>query len=152
MRLGIYLDYVGPHNNLGFVPPESVTINGEPIEQLLKQRSYLNVINKATIWAAHLGERIFNFRGSSDCDVVESLLLTLWHVLNEDVAKSSLTLSHYLPEHDVFCASSGIVSWDKGFLDTTKQLNKQSNMRLLNAIRNQKIINKVIHEAFSLYK
>lgn len=35
----ISLDYVGPHNHSGFIPPETVKVNGRPLNEIMDKKA-----------------------------------------------------------------------------------------------------------------
>lgn len=142
------LDYIGPHNNLGFVPPETIKVGGKCIEWFLPTKELVMLVDKATCWGNQFGERIFKIRGSSDCDVVESTLLILRHIIYG--INQPLTVSHYWDEHDVFCTSSGVVAFDVGFTRTMCEWSDSSMQRLREAIYYQKTINRSIIDSIFL--
>lgn len=140
----ISLSYIGPHNHAGFIPPETVKLDGKLLTDIIEPKTALSVFKEVTEKVNNFGEEVFLKKGSSDEDTVVGLRSTLASLFENK--KSVVRVSCYDMENDLFTGLPGF--FDNGqfmpLQNFISNLSSQSRERLVIASNEQNFINRHI--------
>lgn len=139
------LDYLGPHNHSGFIPPETVIVNGKRLVEIMNEKEALALISEVTGKVNGFGEDVFLKKGSSDEDTVISICAALSSLLKKDDS-SFVRVSCYDKSSDLYSGLPGFFRGEqfKPVKNIVSRLSRESAERLLNANNEQKSINQKI--------
>ncbi len=137
----ISLDYIGPHNHTGFIPPETVKVNGRPLDEIMNKKTALDVIEEVTNKVNGFGEEVFLKKGSSDEDTVMGICSALSSLFKK-AGTPLVRVSCYDKNYDLY---SGLPGSFRGEQFEPKKhiisnLSHESAERLLNANKEQMLI------------
>lgn len=140
----VSLSYIGPHNHAGFIPLETVRVDGRLLTEIIDQKTALSVFKEVTEKVNNFGEEVFIKKGSSDEDTIAGIRLTLTSLFGN--TKSIVRMSCYDIENDLFTGFPGF--FDKGefmpLRNIISNLSQDSRKKLLTANNEQNFINQRI--------
>jgi len=140
----VTLDYIGPHNHEGFIPLETVRVDGRPLTKLMDPKVALSVIEEVRQKVNGFGEEVFLQKGSSDEDTVLGICGTLNSLFKN--SKQVVRVSCYNKEHQLFSGFPGCFKNTK-FIPLEHLLpvlSPESKDRFQKATNGQKLINQCI--------
>lgn len=141
----ISLSYIGPHNHSGFIPLETVKVDGKLLTDIMNTKKALTIIEEVTKEVNSFGEDVFLKKGSSDEDTVMGICATL-SSLFKNLKKPVVRVSCYDKKDHLFSGLPGF--FVDGQFNPMKnivlELSQESRERLLKAKNEQKLINQRI--------
>lgn len=140
----VSLSYIGPHNHAGFIPLETVRVDGKLLIEIIDQKTALSVFKEVTEKVNNFGEEVFIKKGSSDEDTVVGIRSTLASLFGN--TKSIVRVSCYDIANDLYTGLPGF--FDNGEFMPLKSiisnLSQESRKQLLIANNEQNFINQHI--------
>lgn len=138
------LSYIGPHNHAGFIPPETVRVDGKILTEIIDHKTALSVFKEVTEKVNNFGEEVYMKKGSSDEDTIIGIRLTLASLFEN--TKSIVRVSCYDIENDLFTGLPGF--FENGQFIALKNLisnlSQESRKQLFIANNEQNFINQRI--------
>lgn len=138
----ISLEYIGPHNHNGFIPTESIYINGLPYTDytdeypIIMSNSFLSSVIEDT---NSFGEKVFTKKGSSDEDTILCLYKAVKQYIYQD--NNYYRASIYIEEYDCFTGVPIILKNNRICIkDTIKKMTLTAKKKFENVIDEQKMI------------
>lgn len=138
----IGLEFIGPHNHNGFIPTESIYINGLPYVDfkdecpIIVSNSFLSSVIEDT---NSFGEKVFTKKGSSDEDTILCLYKAIKQFIYQD--NNYYRASIYMEEYDCFTGVPIILKNNNICIkDTIKNLTSTAKKKFEKVVNEQKMI------------
>lgn len=137
----LQLKYMGPHNHLGFIPTETIVINGNRVNTN-KNVTWECLISDIMHKTNELGEIIFMYKHSSDEDTAYGLYRAIESFFSQK-RNICFRVLRYSSLKDVFVSEEGCFKMGKFVKKCSLEgyLNDDSNYRLMKIYQAQSLLN-----------